>query len=97
MKGVANATNIPLGEIVLYNIFYELFTMCTSVVGQDAQGNVFHARNLDFGAFLGWDLVNDTWIVAELLRPLIININFTRGGQLQYRSVTFVGFIGKAK
>ena len=56
MKGIANATNIPLGDIVLYNIFYEVFTLCTSIVGIDAQGNTLHARNLDFGLFLGWDV-----------------------------------------
>ena len=35
MKGIANATNVNLSEIVLYNIFYEIFTLCTSIVGQD--------------------------------------------------------------
>ena len=56
IKGIANATGIPLGDVVLYNIFYEVFTLCTSIVGVDKQGNVYHARNLDFGLFLGWDL-----------------------------------------
>ena len=36
MKGIANATNVNLSEIVLYNIFYEIFTLCTSIVGQDS-------------------------------------------------------------
>jgi acid ceramidase len=91
---IANATNINLGEIVLYNVFYEIFTLCTSIVGSDANGNMYHARNLDFGLFLGWDLPNDTWKLSELLRPLIMNVNYTRGGVLQYRTVTFVGFVG---
>jgi len=59
IKGIANATNINLGDLVLYNIFYEIFTLCTSIVGEDPQGNKYHARNLDFGLFLGWDLAND--------------------------------------
>jgi acid ceramidase len=63
-----------LGEIVLYNVFYEIFTLCTSIVGSDANGNMYHARNLDFGLFLGWDLPNDTWKLSELLRPLIMNV-----------------------
>ena len=71
---IANATNINLGEIVLYNVFYEIFTLCTSIVGSDANGNMYHARNLDFGLFLGWDLPNDTWKLSELLRPLIMNV-----------------------
>lgn len=59
IKGIANATNIELGELVLYNIFYEIFTLCTSIVGEDSNGKMYHARNLDFGLFLGWDLKND--------------------------------------
>lgn len=59
IKGIANATGVELGEIVLFNIFYEVFTLCTSIVAQDTKGNVYHARNLDFGLFLGWDLKND--------------------------------------
>lgn len=61
IKGIANATGVELGEIVLFNIFYEVFTLCTSIVAQDTKGNVYHARNLDFGLFLGWDLKNDVW------------------------------------
>lgn len=59
IKGIAKATNLPLGDLVLYNIFYEIFTLCTSIVGEDAQGNMYHARNLDFGLFIGWDIKND--------------------------------------
>lgn len=92
--GIANATGINLGEIVLYNIFYEIFTLCTSIVGEDANGNMLHGRNLDFGLFLGWDIKNDTWAVSELLRPLIINIDNMKGGKVQYKTVTFVGFVG---
>lgn len=61
IKGIANATNIELGELVLYNIFYEIFTLCTSIVGEDSNGNIYHARNLDFGLFLGWDIKNDVF------------------------------------
>ena len=71
MKGISQATGVPLGkkslytkrkefllstfvgEIVLYNIFYEIFTLCTSIVAQDQNGNILHGRNLDFGLLLG--------------------------------------------
>lgn len=92
--GIANATGINLGEVVLYNIFYEIFTLCTSIVGEDANGNMLHGRNLDFGLFLGWDIKNDTWKLSELLRPLIINIENVKGGVVQYKTVSFVGFVG---
>lgn len=59
--GIANVTNVPLGEMVLYNIFYEVFTFCTSIVAQDSNNNTYHARNLDFGLMLGWDLTNDVY------------------------------------
>ena len=42
-----------LGEIVLYNVFYEISTACTSIVGQMENGHLLHARNLDFGLFMG--------------------------------------------
>jgi acid ceramidase len=94
IKGIADATGLPLGDLALYNMFYEVFTLCTSIVGQDSQGKMYHARNLDFGLFLGWDTKNDTWLLSELLRPLIINVNYTRSGVLKYKTVTFVGFVG---
>ena len=45
--------HLSLGEIVLYNIFYEIFTACTSIIGQAENGKLLHARNLDFGLFMG--------------------------------------------
>lgn len=29
---------VLLGEVVLYNIFYEVFTVCTSIVAEDKTG-----------------------------------------------------------
>lgn len=54
MKGIAEQTQIPLGEITLYNIFYEVFTVCTSVISQGKDNKIYHARNLDFGLLLGY-------------------------------------------
>jgi acid ceramidase len=53
IQGMSELTGIPYGEMVLYNIFYELFTVCTSVIAKNADGTLYHARNLDFGLFLG--------------------------------------------
>lgn len=55
IRGIAEVVDMPLGEVVLYNVFYEVFTVCTSIVGQANNGTLYHARNLDFGLFLGWD------------------------------------------
>jgi acid ceramidase len=75
------------------NIAYELEGVCTSIVAQDSDGNVFHARNLDFGLFFGWDQMNHTWRVAELLRPLLFNARFVSGGKELYRAVAYAGMI----
>lgn len=92
--GIATATGINEGEIVLYNIFYEIFTVCTSIVAQDNSNKLYHARNLDFGLFLGWDVNTTDWAVTEKLRNMIININWTRNGSTVYKSVNFAGYVG---
>lgn len=53
MAGIAHASGLPASEVTLYNIFYEVFTFCTSIIVQDTQGKLYHGRNLDFGLFLG--------------------------------------------
>ena len=57
LKGIARAAALPLGEVTLYNIFYEVFTVCTSVISQGKDGHMYHGRNLDFGLFLGFVLL----------------------------------------
>ncbi|XP_065058054.1 acid ceramidase-like [Rhopilema esculentum] len=92
--GISTATEIELGEVVLYNIFYEIFTVCTSIVGQDKDGKLYHARNLDFGLFMGWDMKNNTWAISELLRPLIFNVLYQKQGKVVYKAVHFLGYVG---
>uniref|UniRef100_A0A0N4ZGA3 Acid ceramidase n=1 Tax=Parastrongyloides trichosuri TaxID=131310 RepID=A0A0N4ZGA3_PARTI len=94
IRGISDVSGIPLGLIVLYNIFYEIFTVCTSVVAQDSTGHVLHARNLDFGLFLGWDHVTHNWKASEHLRGMVININWIKDGKLLYKSNNFAGYIG---
>ena len=53
LLSVSDASGLGIEEITVYNIFYELFTFCTSIVVQDAEGELYHARNLDFGLFMG--------------------------------------------
>lgn len=94
IKGIAADSGIHLGEIVLFNIFYEVFTVCTSVVAEDAKGNLFHGRNLDFGLFLGWDAKNKSWTVSETLKPLVVNLDFKRNNQTVFKSTSFAGYVG---
>ncbi|XP_023686399.1 acid ceramidase [Paramormyrops kingsleyae] len=94
IRGIAAVSGVPLGEVVLFNIFYEVFTVCTSVVAEDSKGSLFHARNLDFGLFMGWDVKNKTWIVTEKLRPLVVNVDFRRNNQTVFKSTNFAGYVG---
>jgi hypothetical protein len=52
-KEISNELIMHLGEVVLYNIFYEASALCTSMIAQNQYGNIFHVRNLDFGMFFG--------------------------------------------
>jgi len=94
LRGISNVTGVPLGEIVLYNIFYEVFTVCTSIVAEDESGKLYHARNLDFGLFLGWNEKTHDWAITELLRKTILNVEWTKGGKTLFKSVNFAGFVG---
>uniref|UniRef100_A0A646QE44 Acid ceramidase n=1 Tax=Hemiscolopendra marginata TaxID=943146 RepID=A0A646QE44_9MYRI len=94
LKGISNATNIPLGEVTLYNIFYEIFTVCVSIIMQDKNGQLYHGRNLDFGLFMGWDVRNHTWEGTEMLRKLVVMVDFQKGNSTVFRSVHFAGYIG---
>uniref|UniRef100_A0AC35TM49 Acid ceramidase-like n=1 Tax=Rhabditophanes sp. KR3021 TaxID=114890 RepID=A0AC35TM49_9BILA len=93
IHGIADVTGIPIGQIVMYNVFYEIFTVCTSIIAQDPNGHLVHARNLDFGLFLGWDHENH-------LRKMVININWIRTDPLTgkkgllFKSNNFAGYIG---
>lgn len=94
IKGLVKYTEINPGEIVLYNIFYEVFTVCTSIIAEDSKGNLYHGRNLDFGLFMGWDLKNHTWRISESLRPMIINLEFQKNHKTVFKSVNFAGYVG---
>jgi len=94
LEGIAKYSQLPLGDIVVYNIFYEIFTLCTSIVAEDSKGNIYHARNLDFGLFMGWNTTTHTWPISDALRPMITNMNFMKDGKILYKSVGFAGFLG---
>jgi acid ceramidase len=41
-----------------------------------------------------WDVKNHTWLTTEALRPLVVELDFQRGGQTVYKSVNFAGYVG---
>ncbi|KAM4802078.1 acid ceramidase [Urocitellus parryii] len=94
MKGIADVTEIPLGEIISFNIFYEFFTICTSIITEDREGHLLHGRNMDFGVFLGWNVNNNTWVVTEELKPLTVNLDFQRNNKTVFKATSFAGYVG---
>lgn len=85
MQGIAQASGIAPGLVVLSNLVYELTSACTSIVAQADNGTIFHARNLDFG--LGGPFTADLTVDA-------LAVDFVEGGQLRYTGVTYAGYVG---
>ena len=94
IKGIAKATKINVGELWVLNMMYELSGFCTSVVAQDDSGQVWHGRNLDFGLFMGNDPKTHTWALTDVLRDLLLNVEFKKGGKTLYSATTYAGFVG---
>ena len=44
--------------------------------------------------FSRWDVKNHTWLTTEALRPLVVELDFQRGGVSVFKSVNFAGYIG---
>jgi len=94
IRGVAKVTGVPLGYLFILNMAYELMGLCTSLVAQDAQGVVWHARNLDFGLFMGTDAQRHVWALTQPLRDALINVQFIQHGRPLFSATTFCGFVG---
>jgi len=94
LKGIATATGIDLQWITAMQLMYEITGLCTSIVAQDSNGNIYHARNLDFGLFDGYSFKNDTWLLTDKLREVLFNARWMQGGVNVFNSTSFAGFIG---
>jgi len=93
IQGIAQATRIPICDLIVYNLAYEVLGGCTSVVAQDSNGGIHHGRNLDFG--LGpYNGTEQQWQLTDALRPLIYNVNYTKGGKQLFVGVHYAGYVG---
>ena len=81
---IARAIDMPLADIVLINLVYELRTYCTSVLVRTPNNTILHGRNLDFD------------LNTELLRQLTFHGTFVRTSKpaFRYESIHFAGSIG---
>ena len=55
---------------------------------QDAQGTVWHGRNLDFGLFMGVNASAHAWILVKPLQDVLVNVQYTKGGAILFNSTT---------
>lgn len=99
IRGIQKATELEMSSLLAFNLGYEIMGFCTSVTAQDTNGHMYHGRNLDFGLFLGFNASagpneNFQWTNTDLLRQITVTTDFTRGGQILYSSVSYVGYIG---
>ncbi|CAI2349477.1 unnamed protein product [Caenorhabditis sp. 36 PRJEB53466] len=90
LEGIAAASGLPFGEIVGLNILYDIAAFdrrhifglgCTSIVAQNARGDIFHGRNLDYD-------------MTDLLKNITIYVDFVRDGKVLYSGVTFALYNG---
>jgi acid ceramidase len=94
IRGIAKATGLHVTYIFVYNIMYEVAGLCSSLVANDKHGHVYHARNLDFGEFMGEDAASRSWELTAKLRPMLMNLNFVRGGVTLYQTTQYAGYVG---
>ncbi|CAJ0921791.1 unnamed protein product, partial [Mesorhabditis belari] len=94
IQGIADVVGIPVEQIAMMNVFYELSRWCTSIVAESSDNSMWHARNLDFGQLFIWDPEIETWDLTDTLRQVTVNINFMKGGKLLYKGTTFAGHTG---
>jgi hypothetical protein len=85
IEGLAGMVGLPAGDIALINLLYEMVSMCTSIVAEDADGHILHSRNLDFG--LGTDF-------TTLLQNLTLQVEFQKGGKTVYYGTTYAAYVG---
>lgn len=69
-----------LGQLVMAQLFYEVEEGCTSIVAQNLNGSIFHARNLDYG--------------LPGLQNFTATLTFLQDGHPVYRGTTYVGYFG---
>lgn len=85
IQGCASALGVPYGWLAMFQLGYEVSDACTSIISQTLDGKIYHARNLDFGAGMGF---------TATLKNATIQVDFQRKGRTVFTATTFGGFIG---
>ena len=80
--GIGQRSKVPVGDLAVLNILYDMLAGCTSIVAEDGMGRIYHGRNLDYGLF------------TQLLQNVTFIANFQRGGKTIYTGTTYAGYVG---
>lgn len=81
LKGIAEATNYNLGDVIVANMIYDVTAFCTSIVVTQQNGQIIHGRNLDYN-------------FPSYLQDLAYLAEFRQNGTVVFRSAQIAGFIG---
>lgn len=92
IRGIADASGLTRMDALIANLVYEIAGACTAIIGQDDDGHIFHAHNLDTAAI--WNFTTGQWVLADKLRAITTNVRYLRGGQVVYNSTTYAGYAG---
>ena len=87
LRGLAEVTEIPVGELFVFNLVYDITAHCTSIVAQRSKyAQPLHARNLD--------MPPEVKDITSISRHATFTVQFQRAGETVYSGVTTVGIIG---
>ena len=95
LRGITSAfPRVERDLLLVMNLFYELHTACTSAIARrspDLMENLIHGRNLDIGYGVLIEL--ERQLGRNVLRNMVININFRRGGEVVFKGTNVAGQI----
>ena len=80
-KILSEVTGKEIEKVLLVNNIVSMSSWCTSILAMRTDGEVIHARNLDFDR-------------PKQLQSLVSNLEFRRKGELVFRATQVVGFYG---
>lgn len=84
IEGLAEHCAYSAQQILIANLYYDIvkFAFACTAFAVEVEGSVWHGRNLDW------------WTENEVLKKYTKLFQFTRGGQVVFESVSWMGFVG---
>ena len=88
LRGLAEVTGIPVGELFLFQLAYDITAYCSSVVARSCEGKLLHGRNLDMPAEAALQAI------LPATRKATLTVDFQRARVTVYSGVVVAGQIG---